>query len=213
MRHFPDVDTCFARVAYYGDGLGQPKDGYEPEAFRTAAWHLGHAQADVVCWNGSRGAGFGLDVDERLCSAMTEASGVRTTTTSLATAALLRRLGARRVAFIVPGGPDYAEDAARGLAVELASVRGFGLVDNLAAARVGPDDISAMVRDVARATPDAILIWGTNTPGFEVADSLERELGLPVIDSAAAGVWGCLVALQIDPSPARSWGSIFASGS
>jgi maleate cis-trans isomerase len=38
---------------------------------------------------------------------------------------------------------------------------------------------------------------------------LEAELGIPVIDSAAAGVWGCLDILGIDPGPAAPLGRIF----
>jgi len=209
LRDIAEVDACFARITYFGPGIGQPKDGYDAAPFRNAAWQLSHAEASVVCWNGSRGAALGLASDEALCAEMTAAAGLPTTTASLATATLLPRLGARRLGFVVPGGPDYAEDAARGLGCELLAVRGFGQTDNLDAARVAPGDIAILAREVAHAKPDAILIWSTNLPGFEVAASLEAELGLPVIDSASAGVWGCLAALRIDPSPARRFGRIF----
>lgn len=209
LRHFADVDACFARIPYFGDGIGQPKDGYDAESYRNAAWQLSHAEVSALCWNGSRGATFGLASDEALCAELTATTGLPATTASLATAILLARLGATRLGFVVPGGPDYAEGAARGLGCELVAVRGFGQTDNLDAARVAPGDIAALVREVAHAKPDAILIWSTNLPGFEVAASLEAELGVPVIDSASAGVWGSLVSLRIDPSPARDFGRIF----
>ncbi|BDG70494.1 maleate cis-trans isomerase family protein [Roseomonas fluvialis] len=210
LRNFEDVDASFARITYFGAGTGQPKDGYDAAAYRNAAWQLSHAEVSVLCWNGSRGATFGLASDEALCAEMTGTTGLPATTASLATATLLARLGAKRLGFVVPGDHDYAADAARGLGCELAAVRGFGQTDNLDAARVAPGDIAALAREVATAKPDAILVWSTNLPGFEVAASLETELGVPVIDSASAGVWGSLALLGIDPAPARPFGRIFA---
>ena len=209
LRHIPEVDACFARITYYGEGIGQPHDGYDLQGFRAAAWHLSHAEADVLCWNGSRGAGLGLAKDEALCAAMAEVSGRPATTAALAAARLLARFAARRLGFVVPGGTDYAADAARGFGLEMAAARGFGLTDNLAAARLDPEEIAGMAREVARAAPDAILIWGTNMPGLAVMAPLEAELGVPVIDSASAGLWGCLTLLGVSPRPARALGRIF----
>jgi maleate isomerase len=209
LRHFPDLDACFARIPYYGPGIGQPPDGYDASPYREAAWQLSHSEVEVVCWNGSRGAALGLAHDEALCAAMAEAAGCRATTAALATAKLLPRLGATKLGFVVPGEADYAEDAAAGFGCALVSVRGFGQTDNLAAARTDPAAIAEAVRAVARDRPDAVLIWSTNLPGWQVVPELEAELGLPVLDSGSAGVWGCLDALGVDPSPARGCGRIF----
>jgi maleate isomerase len=209
MRHFPEFDACFARIPYYGPGIGQPPDAYDAAPYRQAAWQLRHSEVDVVCWNGSRGAALGLAHDEALCAAMAEEAGCTATTAALATARLLGLLGARRLGFVVPGEADYAEDAAAGFGCSLVAVRGFGQTDNLAAARTPPAEIAAAAREVARERPDAVLIWSTNLPGWQVVPALEEEFGLPVIDSGSAGVWGCLTALGVDPAPARALGRIF----
>lgn len=209
LRHFPELDGCFARIPYYGPGIGQPPDAYDATPYRHAAWQLRHSAVEVVCWNGSRGAALGLAHDEALCAEMAAEAGCAATTAALATARLLGLLGARRLAFVVPGEADYAEDAAVGFGCELVAVRGFGQTDNFAAACTEPGDIAAAVREVARARPDAVLIWSTNLPGWQVVPALEEELGLPVIDSGSAGVWGCLAALGVDPTPARALGRIF----
>ncbi|MFC7540012.1 hypothetical protein ACFQU2_11850 [Siccirubricoccus deserti] len=90
-------------------------------------------------------------------------------------------------------------------------MRGLGLTDNLAASAVPPGRIAALVREVAaEARPDAILIWSTNLPGWMLMAPLEAELGVPVLDSAAVGVWACLAALGLDPAPAAALGRIFS---
>jgi maleate isomerase len=207
---FPEVESCVARITYYGPGIGQPKDGYDVEPYRHAAWQLGHAGVGVVSWNGTRGAGLGLPADQALCATMAEAAGCKATTASLDTAKLLDRFGARRLGFVTPGAASYAEEAAAGLGREMAGVKTLGLTDNAASAQVEPERIMALACELAaEARPEAILIWSTNLPGWMTMAPLEAELGIPVIDSAAAGVWGCLVALGIDPAPAAGLGRMF----
>jgi maleate isomerase len=213
LRILPGVDSCVARITYYGPGIGQPKDGYDPEAYRQAAWQLGHAKVGVVCWNGTRGAGLGLAADRALCATMAEAAGCPATTAALATMTLLDRLGAARIGFVTPGDVTHAEEAAAGLGRTLSGARSLGLTDNQASALVPPERIAALVREVAAETrPDAILLWSTNLAGWQVMAPLEAELGIPVIDSAAAGVWGCLDALGLDMAPAAGLGRIFRPG-
>ncbi len=210
MPRFPGIDSCISKITYYGDGIGQPKDGYDAEAYRHAAWQLGHAEVGVVCWNGTRGAGIGLDADRALAAVMAEAANCRATTACLATATLLERLGAQRIGFVTPGHAAYAEEAAAGFGLPMAGARTLGLTNNHDSSLVEPARIAELVRDLARAArPDAILLWSTNLPGWSVMAPLEAELGIPIIDSAAAGVWACLDALGIDMRPAVTLGRIF----
>lgn len=212
MRHFPGIDSCVARIPFYGAGIGQPKDGYDAEPYRQAAWQLGHAQVKVVCWNGTRGAGLGLAADVALAAVMAEAAGCRATTAALATAALLDRLGARRLGIVTPGGLSHAEDAARGFGRTLVAARSLGLTDNHAASRVVTGRIMELAREIAAERPDAVLLWSTNLAGCEAMAPLEAEFGIPVIDSAAAGVWACLDAIGVAMAPAAPLGRIFGLG-
>ncbi len=213
LRHFPALDACYGRITYYGAGIGQPAEGYDTEEYRRVAWHLSHAKVEVVTWNGTKGAGHGLDTDRALCAAMSEAAGCPATTAAIDTWRILQRLGARRLGILTPGSTAYAEGAAKGLGGELAAVRTLGLTDNFASSEVPAERIIAAVRDLAKEGPlDAILLWSTNLPGWTTMAPLEAELGIPVIDSTAAGVWGCLDILGIDPTPAASLGRLFTLG-
>jgi maleate isomerase len=51
------------------------------------------------------------------------------------------------------------------------------------------------------------VIHCTNLRGAEVSEALERELGIPVLDSVVVGLWGALGLLGIAP-PARGFGAL-----
>ena len=211
LRHFPGLDSCVARIPFHGAGIGQPGDGYDHAPYIAAATQLAHARADVICWNGSRGAGLGLDADRTLCAALSETAGRPATTAALAARTLLDRMGARLVGVVTPSAAGSATATAAGLGRDLAGVAALGLTDNLASAWVGAEQVRALAREAARGHPDAILLWSTNLEGWHLMAELEAELGLPVIDAAAAGVWGCLDALGVDPAPAAALGRVFAT--
>ena len=213
LATIPDVDSCVARIPYDAAGIGQPKHGYDHDSYREAARMLGHAGVGVVCWNGTRGAGFGLDADRALAAVMEKAAGCPATTTSLAAVRLLDAMGARRIGIVTPGDTAYAEQAAHGLGRDLVAVRSLGLLNNGEAAVVPVARIVALAREVAaEAMLDALLLWSTNLFGLPAMAPLEAELGVPVIDSAAAGVWGALRAVGAPMADAGRLGRIFTLG-
>ena len=57
---------------------------------------------------------------------------------------------------------------------------------------------------------DAVLIWSTNLPGHGFAAATETQIGIPVLDSAAIGVWAALRRLGVEAHPASSLGRLFA---
>ena len=67
-----------------------------------------------------------------------------------------------------------------------------------------------MVRTVAAEGCDAAAIVCTNLSGTAIAPELERELGIPVLDSIAVTLWGALRLLSVDTSPLARWGRLFA---
>ena len=195
LRDRPGWEACVTRIPYWGNGLGQPADAYDVAAYAEAARLLGHAGVEVVCWNGTRGATLGLDHDRRLAEAMAAAAGVPATTTSLLMLERLRALGAGRVAILTQGEADYARAAGRNLGLEVLAAEGLGIHDNRLGAAVAPAMLEDALRRMLAAAPagvEAALIWSTNLAGWSVAPGLTAELRLPVLDSAAVGVEGCL---------------------
>ncbi len=73
-----------------------------------------------------------------------------------------------------------------------------------------PATIAEVVRALAaEGSPDAVLIWSTNLPGFELMAPLEAELGIPVLDSAAVGVAGLLSEAGVPTKALAPLGRVF----
>lgn len=213
LRNMPGVDACFARIPYAPDGTGQPKDGYDLAAYAEAARLLGHAGVGSVCWNGSRGAALGLAADRALAARLSTEAACPATTAALFAAEALAALGARRIAFVLPGRAEEAAAHGAGFApggLATVGARGLGCPDNLSAAAVPTPAILEAAQALARETsPDAILLWSTNLPGLDAMAPLEAELGIPVLDSAALGVAAALRAAGLGTAPLVPFGRLF----
>lgn len=212
VRELPEVAALFSRTPVFGSSDPSP-DAYAVDGLLAAARLLAHAAPGVLVWNGSKGAGIGFEHDRRLVQALHEATGIQATTSILGMDRLLRARNIRRIAVVTP----YSDAAQRKTLACLAS-EGYdciadanaGLSDNLSYASVPAQDIAAMVRTVARARPQAVVCLCTNFPAAVVAAPLEAELGLPVYDSTALGVWHALALCGVDSSAAAPlWGSLF----
>lgn len=213
LRCYPGVASCYSRIAYRPDGSGQPEGGYDAPAVLAAAALLADAEVEAICWNGTKGALDGFQVDRDLCAAARERLGIPVTSVSLDALEILKRLGARRIGVVSQGTAQRAavigdRFAAQGFPA--AAVRGLGVASNLAAAKVTGQALGDAVRGcVADGAPEAVLIWGTNMPGLPVVAPLEAELGVAVIDSCSVGIWGCLAALGLTGAPLAPQGRIF----
>jgi len=179
----------------------------------AAADLLADARPDVIAWNGTAASWRGFETDARLCAAITARTGIPASSTIVALNRLIAVLGVRRLGLVTPYTADVqarivANYAAAG--VDVVAEAHCGLVENFAFGRVTEDEVARMCRSVARARPDAIAIVCTNMRGPLIAAQLERELDVPVLDSIAVTLWGCMVATGIDPSPLAMHGRLFA---
>ena len=80
---------------------------------------------------------------------------------------------------------------------------------NFSFSEYSEDTLADMVRDVARAKPDAITILCTNLRGAGIVEALEAEIGIPIYDSVSVTVWKCLALAGRTPADIRGWGQLF----
>jgi len=211
LSDFPEVSGHFSRTPVFGAKDLFPDD-YDWDGMLAAARLLAQARPDVIVWNGSKGATLGFATDHEFCRRVTEETGIPATTSSLALHVALENLGARRIAVVAPYATDYQKKLVAGFereGLEVVAEAHSGIADNLDYAAVPDDSIAAMIRTVAAAKPDAILTWCTNFPAAYGVDALERELGIPILDSVTLAVWHGLHMVGRADARGRRWGRLF----
>jgi len=209
----PNVSVHFSRfrvtqIALDADALGQ----FSLEPMLAAAELLADAKVDSICWNGTSAGWLGFDSDRTLCATIEKRTGVRATSSVLAINRLLKARNLHRIAFVSPYTDDVQE---RILATY--SAEGFEVVadrhdrrrDNFSFSELDAASISRMVREVAKSKPDAILVFCTNLWGAPLAASLETEIGIPLLDTVAAALWGALTDTGAAPERVEGWGTMF----
>jgi len=209
-RDLPDVSPHFARFGFAGPS-DTVVDDYHWPSMLGAARLLADAHVDLICWNGSKGGELGFDRDRVLCKRIEDEFGIPAVTSVLALDALLRSVGIERVGFVTPFRQEVNDKIVRGWSAagyNSVADRGAGLSDNFSYSTMAPETLTAMARQVAESKPEAILFYCTNLPGAGLCAAMEDELGIPVLDSVSAGVWGALSALGLGSSLPGKWGRL-----
>jgi maleate isomerase len=209
----PEVSAHFGRfrvteIALSDRALGQFDDG---EILRAGEL-LSHAKLDVIGWNGTSSGWLGFDADERLCRRITDATGIPACTSVLALNEIFTSTGVTRFGLVTPYLDDVQAAIVRnyaGSGFQCIAERHLCKQDNFSFSEVAADEIRAMVRDVAKAKPQAITIFCTNLRGAPLVEELEAETGIPVYDTIATVVWKSLKLAGVDPRRVRGWGRLF----
>lgn len=208
-----EVSVHFSRFRVTEIGLGaRALDQFADEPMREAALLLAEAEVDVLCWNGTSSGWLGFERDRALCRDLEAVTGIPACTSVLALNAALHRIGARRFGLVTPYTGDVQERIVanyRAAGFDCASERHLDLSRNVAFAEVDEPAIADMIRATAADRPDAIVVFCTNLRGARLAPVLERELGIPVLDTVATGLWQALGMAGVDPSSVRGWGRLF----
>lgn len=210
----PDVTSHFTRFRVTEISLGTAALGqFENQPMLDAALLLADAKVDVICWNGTSAGWLGLGSDRALCADIVRATGIPATSSVLALDDIFRRTNVKRLGLVTPYRQDVQarvmanfSDAGYGCIAE----RHLDISENFAFASVTAATLTAMIREVAGARPDAITVFCTNLRAAPLVAALEREIGIPIYDSTSAAVWGALCAAKVDPTLVKGWGRLFS---
>ena len=213
LSGLPDVTAHFARfrvteISMRDQALGQ----FDLEPILAACDLLADARVASIAWNGTSASWLGLDRDRALCAAIEARTGIGATTSVLALAEVFRLAGVTRYGLVTPYLDEIQERILPNLARE-----GFDCVaerhlrdrGNFSFSEYSEEAIAALVREVARARPQAVVVLCTNMRGAPVVEALERELGILVLDSVATALWGSLRRAGVDARRVRGWGRLF----
>jgi maleate isomerase len=208
-----DVTAHFGRFRVTEISTRPDSDAqFDLSAQLAAAELLADAKVDAIVWSGTSASWLGFGRDRAMCDAILDRTGIPAHSAVLATNAIFDALDVRRFGLV---SPYVAEIEAKIVANYAAAERTctgserLDVTENFAFALATEAEIEGMIRRVAETGPDAISIMCTNMRGAAIAPRLESELGIPIIDSTAAAVWGGLVAAGADPARVEGWGGLF----
>lgn len=213
LAGLPDVSAHFARfrvvkISLEADALGQ----FTNAPMLDAAELLADAKVGSICWNGTSSGWMGFDSDRRLLAEIHDRTGVPACSSVLAMNEVLARLGARRIALVTPYLPEIQTRIIANYTAEGFDVVAESHLDdpgNYSFATYDEAQILDLCRQVAVAKPEAILIFCTNFRGAGVAEVIEAETGIPVLDSVSTALWKSMQVAGDDPSRIKGWGRIF----
>lgn len=214
IRELPEASAHFGRFAVTQIGLGQGALAqFDTQGILAAARLLGHAKCQVIGWSGTSSSWLGFDSDERLCKAIEDETGANGCTSVLALNEIFRLRGVKRFGLVTP----YLDDVQariisnyRAAGFECVAEQHLGLSDNFSFSEVTPDQLTTMIRAVARSRPEAIVVLCTNLRGAPLVPALEAELDIPIYDSVATVVWKALRLAGADTRRIKSWGRLFS---
>lgn len=214
LAGFDGVSAHFSRFKLTKVSVADPAAAYYDSGLMLEAGSLlADSRCAVITWNGSSGGVVGFDRDRRFVAELEAATRTPATTAALSVLDALRAFGARRIGLVTLNPPQMNRQIAAHFADEgfecVASTDRSDITDNFTMAEVEPEAIAQAALECARSRPEALTVFGTNTRGAPVAARLERELGIPVVDSVAAGVWGALRRAGVDTRSLAGRGRLF----
>lgn len=209
----PGVSAHFSRFTVTEISMrDQSLNQFDDSKILEAARLLADARVDVICWSGTSASWLGFERDRQLCARITEATGIPATTSVLALNEILAAQGARSLGLVSP----YVEEVQRlimanyaAIGVPCVSEQHLGITVNYEFGEVEPETLRGMLREAAKARPEAMTIMCTNLRGAQLVDEMERELDIPIYDSVATVVWRALKTIGVDPRELKGWGRLF----
>ncbi|UYG07009.1 aspartate/glutamate racemase family protein [Halomonas sp. M4R1S46] len=209
----PEVTAHFQRFTVREISLSEAALAqFDPAPLLEAARRLNDARMDVIAWNGTSASWLGFETDRKLCAAITETTGVPATTSVLALNEVLERSGVTRLGLVTPYLDDIQAAIVANYAragIEVVAERHLNDRGNFSFSEYDEATLARMVREVAKARPQAITILCTNLRGAGIVPELEQELGIPIYDSVSVTVWKTLALAGVDPARIAGWGQLF----
>lgn len=213
LKDLPDVTAHFSRFRVTAIGLDQAAlSQFDDRPMLVAAELLADAKVDVIVWNGTSAGWLGLDSDRILCERITQATGVKASTSVLALFDVLQARGERQIGMVSPYTTDVQQAIVTSFAnegVDIICERHLGIRDNFSFSQVSLETIVEMVADLAPLKPAAIAVFCTNLAGASVVESLEAAYDIPIHDSVATAIYGALSAVGYDLSRISGFGRMF----
>lgn len=181
------------------------------EKVEEASGLLADAAVDLIVFNCTAVSTFDPSMGEKISGRISAACGIPATTTSEALLAAFKVLRAKRIVLITP----YIEevnlrevDFLEHHGYEVVSQVGLGLLEGTSMAEVSPERWVDLARSRRDDSTDIYFLSCTAINVSSIIETLESELGRPVVTSNQAMLWHCLRRLGRNES-IRGLGMLF----
>jgi maleate cis-trans isomerase len=187
------VHTDIGEDAHRVDAL---REMGSAERLAAGVEELRMSGAEAVVWACTSGSFvYGWQGAHEQVRALARTAGLPASSTSFAFVHAVRELGVRRVAV----GATYPDDVAelfagflRAGGVEVAAVRGAGIVTAAEVGTWGEGELFALARAADQPGVEAVLLPDTALHTAAYITALEKELGKPVLTANQVTVWEAL---------------------
>ena len=211
----PDgVATCTIRTRLPKMNIAGLEQMTGSEELERCTAYLARADLGVIAYGGTSATFLhGLYWDQRMQARMcAHSNGIPVTTTSSASIAALRAIGARRVSFVSPYVPEIVERGRQFFSAggfDVLSADGMDIDDDHAIGRIPVERVYEYAKACLHPDADAMFISCTNLASIAVIDDLEHDLGIPVVSAVQATFWQCLRMTGLKDRPA-GFGQLFS---
>jgi maleate isomerase len=202
-RHLPEGVSLHTARMFLEDTNAEHLEEMAAEAERSAEL-LATADVDVVaygCTTGSLVKGPGYD--EEIESRLSEVAGVPAVATAAAIKRAFNTLDIERLAITTPYIQDLnerEEDFLTSAGYEVTDMTGLGIEPNTGIGEQRQETAYREAHGLDASSADGIFISCTNYRTFEIIESLEADLGTPVVTSNQATLWNALREIGVDYS-------------
>lgn len=194
----PDgVATCTVRTRLAKMTLAGLETMMGADEVERCTRYLARADIHVIAYGGTSATFIhGPSWDETVKARMASSSGgIPVTTTSGASIAALRAVGAKRISFISPYVADIVDRGRRFFSqsgFEVLNAEGMEIDDDHTIGFVPLERVYDFTRKKVHREADGVFISCTNLRSVGAIAALEQDLGIPVVSAVQATFWDCL---------------------
>ncbi|KAL3428484.1 hypothetical protein PVAG01_01993 [Phlyctema vagabunda] len=211
IAQLPSVSVHYSRISVTHIDAGAAKQ-FTAETLTRCAELIANAPVETVLWNGTSESwtGEGYEAGVNIASEIERATGLPSSTTSLAQVEVLKGWGFKKIALATPYIDELHSKLSEyydSVGIEVVNSVGLGIKINNDIAYVPVERMRQLIREANHPDAECIVIPCTNFPAAILVEEMERELGKPIFDSIIVTLWKALGLIGIK-TPIHGWGRL-----
>jgi len=211
----PGVAVFMHRVSVRGNiSVDQIKGFSDVDNLTKYAKDLESLRPNCIAWACTSGSFLmGKEGSQRQVAALARSTGTPVTNTSTGMVRALEHLGVKRVGVGTPYPSDLNTPIVRFLeehGFEVVTIHNLGLQNDWEIGTTSPEVIYNLARRVSGEGAEAVFLACTGLPALDLIDTLEKDLGRPVLTANQVTMWHALQLCGISTEELDGYGVLFS---